>query len=205
LVLAKQNNEYREFFSREFIAYDPSTIDELPLLDKLKWKVSHNSITLTSADCWPVGCTADHRISGRDIFANDTEINIPLNQIEELNVPIITDSRKAQTSIQRQVRSRDFRLIEQSKGLIAFRPTLGGRWSGGVRGEIEHVYRHLKKPFYVIKGHFDGDLDEGTTLGWEYGSQYWGTFDLSTPEKRNEAFQAAKRALIKNIDDMARE
>jgi hypothetical protein len=33
--LQQQNAEYRRFFTREFIAYDPSTIDEWPLLDKV--------------------------------------------------------------------------------------------------------------------------------------------------------------------------
>jgi hypothetical protein len=202
--LLEQNHEYREFFGKYFVAYDPGTIDEMPLVLKLKDRGPETSVVLRSEDRWPLVCDAAMRLAGWDKLAELGQFELPAAEVRELSAPTTSDSRKFQTSIERQVRSRDFRLIEQSDGLIAYRPTFSGRWSASVRIEIDHVHRHLKRPFYVIKGRHDGELDEGVTLGWEFESAHWGEFDLSTPEKRNEAFETAKIALTRQIEDMRR-
>lgn len=202
--LQAQNLEYRKYFGDRFIAFDPGTIDEVPLISHLSGSADNPSIKLKHTDCWPQVCEPKARLAGHDVLADAGELEIKSQQVRELIVPVISDRKSFQTSIGRQVRSRDFRLIEQSKGLVAYRPTLGGRWSGSVLREIEHVYRHLRRPFYVIKGCHDGNLDEGLALGWEYGSNCWGEFDLSTQEKRLAAFETAGRMLSKNISDMDR-
>jgi hypothetical protein len=195
--LQSQTLEYRKAFGLDFVAYDPGTIDEMPIVSRHFNASTAETIKVTHADSWPQVCDPAGRLAGCDVLADKNEIELNAGQIRELRAPIISDHRQFQTSLERQVRSRDFRLIEQSKGLIAYRPTLGGRWSGAVRDEIDHVYRHQKKPFYVIKGLHDGKLDEG--------SKCWGEFDLSTPEKRQQAFALAKDELLKSIADSDRE
>jgi hypothetical protein len=117
--LQQQNAEYRHFFTREFIAYDPSTIDEWPLLDKVVPSADTQLITLTPNDCWPLVCEPEMRIAGRDVTANVGRLEIPADQVKELKVPTAGDQQRFWTSIHRQTRSRDFRLIEQADGLVA--------------------------------------------------------------------------------------
>lgn len=203
--LQRQNQEYRTFFTEEFIAYDPSTIDEVPLVDKATQAGDQTSVKLLPSDCWPLICEPAARMAGGDLLCEKGELEIATSEIRELRVPNAGDRDAFWTSINRQVRSRDFRLIEQSHGLVAYRPTLGGRWSTGVRQEIDYVYRHLKKPFYVIKDKHDAPLDEGQALGWEYGRECWGEWDLSSQANRQKAFETATDMLKKNIHDRARD
>jgi hypothetical protein len=200
-----QNDEFRRFFSQEFVAYDPSTIDEIPLLAKAEVPGTGNTIRITEDDFWPYVCEPEKRLAGRDAFRDARDlggIEIDVEEIKELSVARISDYNTRWSTIRRQVRSRDFRLIDQSLGLVAYRPTLGGRWSEGVFSEIDHVYRHLRRPFFVIKDRNDGPLDRQSTLHWEFGPNYFKEWDLSIAEQRREAFIHARTTLMKRIEDM---
>jgi hypothetical protein len=195
---------FRQSFSSRFVAYDPSTIDEVPLIAEVATLPEAGKVSIDPRDRWPLTCEPQHRLAGRDVFSSaDDRIEILASQIRELLIPGTQAAKK--TSIERQIRSRDFRLIEQSQGLVAYRPTMGGRWSGSVLKEIEHV-RRLKRPFFVIKdATYDGPLDEGSALGWEYGDQHWGKWDLSNANNRTEAFKIASERLSEQIRDSARQ
>lgn len=198
--LKLQNKEFREFFNNAFISYDPSTIDEIPLVVKGE-KSNSDSITIGPEDFWEAVCAPEDRLAGRDIFDELGSIEIPVAEIKALAVTRLSDKDRKGTSIKRQVRSRDLRLIDQADGLIAYRPTLGGPWSDGVYQEVDHVNRHLHRPFFVIKDKRDGPLDQGGTLKWEYGPGYWAEFDLSTSANRRVAFEYAEEKLCESIEN----
>jgi hypothetical protein len=202
--LATQVDEFRRFFSARFVAYDPGTIDEMPLIyraDAAK-EESGEEFSVSLDDFFSEICPPALRLSGGDILSERELLPIPKKEVEELRVSPQSGDYRHSTSIQRQVRSRDFRLIEQSQALIAYRPTLGGRWSRGMYEEILHVSHHLHKPFFIIKDKKDSILQEESTLGRGWGPEHLIERDLSKVEYRLQAFEEAAKILTSQVENV---
>lgn len=197
--LKDQNLHFRNYFGNAFVTYDPSTIDEIPILVKAR-NTQNETISIGPNDFWPARCSAQDRLAGRDIVEELGTVEIPVSEINELSVGRIGDRDKSWSSIERQVRSRDFRLIDQADGLVAYRPTLGGRWSKGVLAEVNHTRDVLRRPFFLIRDTTDGSVDLDGTLDRESGPRFFGEWDLSTPENREIAFEFAAEELRKQIE-----
>ena len=198
-----QNLEFREYFSNSFVAYDPSTIDENPLIVK-GMNAEDETISISAQEFWPGICEAKDRLAGRDIFEEIGEIQIPASEVKELEVTRMSDRKRRWSSVERQIRSRDFRLIEQANGLVAYRPTVGGTWSKGVKAEVDYVQQVLRRPFFIIKDKRDGPIDPEGTLEREGGPNIYGEWDLSTTDNRGIAFEHAAMELCEQIESLKR-
>lgn len=200
--LKKQNLHFRDYFGNDFVTYDPSAIDEIPILVKGRnaQKEESETISIGPDDFWPARCLPQDRLAGKDIVEELGTVEIPVSEIKELSVTRISDTSKSWSSIERQVRSRDFRLIDQADGLVAYRPTLGGRWSKGVLAEVNHTRDVLRRPFFLIRDTTDGSVDLGGTLDPEGGPRFFWEGNLSTPENRETAFELAAEELRRQIE-----
>lgn len=200
--LATQNLEFRSFFSNKCIAYDPGTIDEGPLLSKAQNRHRGN-IAITRKDSWPLLCEPSLRLAGEETLPEQPSVKIPVKEIRDLQVPTEEAGKPGiQSTIGRQVRSRDLRLIEQSDGTIAYRPTLGGRWSTGVKVEYEHCMM-LNKPFFGILDTSDASPTRASMMEREPANDF-GRWDLSQSSERQKAFQTAYDRIAHQIEEAAR-
>jgi hypothetical protein len=204
--LVEQNQEFRYFFADHgsFIVFDPSTIDELPLTAKFNRNQAQTEITITRDDCWPPLCRPEMRFAAGETLPSNPAISVPAREIRELIPMEDGEAGDFHTSVGRQVRSRDLRLVEQSEGLIAYRPTLGGRWSTGVEVEINHaIGMDPVRAFFVISDNTDGDIGKKSDMAREMvkGRDY-DSWNLSDPAERRKAFEYAARKIVEQIDEI---
>jgi len=129
---------HRTNLHNKFVVFDPLSIDERLLYFKYEqWKKCNpqpSTISILRGDRWPMP---------------SKEFNFPLlagpNQypeiIEDINPLEIKEVIEAQggSEVDGQVVWRDYRLIDQTHCLAAFRPSYGGYLSGGVNAEIAYA------------------------------------------------------------------
>jgi len=138
-------NEYRKRLNESFTVFDPSTIDELLVVDKSK-RMDEEIQEMKSS-----GFIAEER-NGYALLKRlpvDFNIDDP-NRLEE-HGSHMDDFIQFKDLIKRQIVQRDFRLVNQSTGVTAYRPYWGGKMapSGGVDREmIEAITKN--KPTYVV-------------------------------------------------------
>lgn len=147
-----QNSAFREYFSEHFVSFDPSTIDELPMFHKAKDStdptIMINRADLKSGgDLWP---SCANRLSPTDASA----IELRTDHVREVLGAFATGAKVTTGLIDSYVRSRDFLLVDQSDGIVIFRPTISGEWSSGTSAEIQRA-RARSMPIAVIADHAD--------------------------------------------------
>jgi hypothetical protein len=108
--------------------FDPVTIDELALKIALEKSKARNEelVSLQSEMRWPLD--SDEKM----VREPDWPIDVPKQEIEEV-LPDINNN----------IRARDFKLIDNSRLTIAYRPYFGGE-SKGVRQEMEYTVQQGK-------------------------------------------------------------
>jgi adenylate kinase len=116
----KQIDDFRMRLHKYFCVFDPATIDERVYQLALK-KQEKGTIEIQETDRWPLPkgfslCKEDK---------SDYPIRIPVDQLKEVV-----------EEVDNNIRFRDYRMISQSKSLVAFRPNFGKRPSRGVTAEI---------------------------------------------------------------------
>lgn len=134
------------------VLFEPTTIDEAII--ERKW-VKDGSTIIGRDDRWPVEYDED-------------EYPIMLNK-DEVNEVVARNPVTKRSLIQDQIMKRDFRYIEQSDMVIAYRPNYGGSLSKGVYSEVT-VAVHMGKPVYVLWPREDGDVAENP---FEYVHEYF--------------------------------
>ncbi len=128
------------------VAFDPLTIDELPLLYQIprfrrNTRVPYDASNPTHR--WPVLDQGSILASDEDL-SPEYPIRIPLRELKD-----------ARNAIDAQVRNRDIRLVDQAHFLVVYRPTLSGKaeLSTGVHTEVERALT-TGRPiiWYIRKG-----------------------------------------------------
>jgi len=99
---------------------------------------------------------------------DDSEYPIELREDEVMEVTARNPVTR-RSLIQDQIMRRDFRYIEQSDMVIAYRPRYGGTLSRGVFSEVT-IAVNMGKPVYVYWPPEDGDIAENP---FEYVHEYF--------------------------------
>ncbi len=192
--LLAQNLEFRRAIEDEFAVFDPTGIDELPLgfLAARKSAKSAEDVEISRDKLWP-GTYPDLWLAS----SSDEIASIPAHEIAEVCNEVRSETK---TLVEAQLRVRDYRLIDQSNALIAYRPSISGlskgeklRVSKGCEEEIGHVARSprdLKKPFAIIKDPTDGELSQGA-LNYGYKHALVAGHSLNTADGRRAAIAEA--------------
>jgi hypothetical protein len=109
-------------------------------------------IGLGEACFWPLGYDEEGTLRD-DLQAVD--IRVSHKELEE----VATHIGGSSSEIERQVRSRDYRLIDQSDVVVIYRPTYNKKaWSEGTRHEYEYALRNQKLALVVRDPREDGSL-----------------------------------------------
>lgn len=142
-------NDFKNKLNDKYTIFDPSTIDELLIKEKLNMKDDEKK--LIQKNKMMVEETADHillkRLYGDYSRATELPKFLKVNHIVELK-----------DAISKHIELRDYRLIDQSQGVVAYRPFWGASPdpSGGVDAELGHAIATGKAPL-VFHPKDDGD------------------------------------------------
>lgn len=196
------NKEFRIAVQERLVIFDPSTIDELPMVmldDRpgLPAWFPWLSYPLDESSLWP-------RIGSPDeLVAADRPgpWRIPHSELVTLRATGADEDPVRGSIVAKHVRSRDLTLVTQADGVIVYRPTLSGRWSASVEEEVRHASDYLRCPFYIIRDRGDPDVNIGRdgVLDYKIPASNWGVWDLSKPESRQLAFKTATDYIIQEI------
>ncbi len=145
-------NEFARRLRGIVVLFEPTTIDELII--ERNWTNGRRTI-IDRGDRWPVD-------------NDDSEYPIKLREDEVMEV-ITRNPVTKRSLIQDQVMRRDFRYIEQSDMVIAYRPKYGGTLSMGVSSEVT-IAVNMGKPVYVYWPPEDGDIANNP---FEYVHEYF--------------------------------
>jgi len=111
-------------------------------------------ISLLKGDRWPT--------EGEDTLCGDDPVdieNLSLKEIAEITSGGIAGAEKQFSEIDRQIQSRDYRLIEQADYVVVYRPTLNkDRWSTGTFSEANYAH-FVGREVFVIRDRKDTPLN----------------------------------------------
>lgn len=155
-------DSHRKYLHDRYVTFDPLTIDEYVLSDKYyKWIENGSKpskIAMNSEDRWQVRSDAcDLPLLSEGIDYPD-EVLVEPEEIEE--VAYETDE------LMNHVEWRDYRLIEQSHCLAAYRPKYKGIVSRGSSAEVDYAQMSVK-PMYLYWKH----LEDGRTVPFGSGGK----------------------------------
>lgn len=126
--------------------FDPVTIDDLILIHALNQSASGETVIVRDADRWeltdpPLLC------DDRARFHDGSDRQFSRAEVEEVTV-----------DLNRQVETRDFRLIEDSNAIVAYRPHWGGIPSRGVTAELRFAQDRGRRIFIYSPTRDDAPL-----------------------------------------------
>jgi adenylate kinase len=149
-------NEFAKMLRNVVVLFEPTTIDELII--ERNWLNGRGAI-INKEDRWPT-----------DNDDCDYPIRLKEDEVAEVSSRNPVTRRSL---IQDQVMRRDFRYIEQSDMVVAYRPRYGGTLSRGVFSEVT-IAVNMGKPVYVYWPPEDGDIAENP---FEYVHEYFSSVD----------------------------
>ena len=131
-------DEFRMNLHSQFTVFDPLTIDERILSNAYaNGEDGSGNVYLDNALRWPTG------------FSGDYEAMIPPeDKVDSFHVPA-AQIAEAIKDIDRQIEARDFRLIEQSQAVAAFRPNFRRHFSRGVNAELQYASQTIGIPVHL--------------------------------------------------------
>jgi len=147
-------NRFREFLHDRFTVFDPVTIDERPmqLLLGQPDRNDEDKLTLPADAWWPT--------QGNNSLGGEGLIEIPDLLVSDVK-EIATEIGHESSEIDRQIRSRDFRLIDQADCVVVYRPTYcKERWSMGTHSEMLYAQDTGKRVFVICDPDADGPLNK---------------------------------------------
>lgn len=159
-----RNNAHRLGVETGTTVFDPVTIDELALRPALARPPDGGDVILKSADRWPlepVGSVAEDPTWPMRIPASEVREVLPGGERGN------GTAGRAAGDVENQIRSRDYRLVEDSHFLAAYRPVFNLKKSEGVDAEIRHAKEFGRK---VVAYHPPQDADEGKAAYNPFGS-----------------------------------
>ncbi len=131
---------------------------------------------------------------------SEKPMDIPSLSYQEVRgITIGGDSDDEHSELERQVRLRDLRLIDQSDCVITFRPTRGkDRWSDGTAAEAQYAL-DTRKRLFVIRDATDAPLRSppfGQDLPEHNRIE---ESDLDRPDKRASVFQKVENIVRQRV------
>lgn len=143
-------NRFREALNSAFTVFDPVSIDEKPLQPLVEDESikDDEKVTFPAKAWWPT--------TGEDTLCGENP-----SDVADLSVGEIREIGTGQddSEIDRQVRSRDYRLIDQSDYVVIYRPTYErDRWSTGTDHEARYAWDRGKRAFIIRDPDVDGAL-----------------------------------------------
>lgn len=147
-------NAARRKLHEAFTVFDPVTIDERILRGKMEQTdPPPDTISIALADRWPLAwseCAMDP--------SDSYPIEIPTEEVAALGAQF--GDRWYWQDIDDNIRWRDFALINQSQGVLAYRPRFGDQDpSRGVTRELNYALDVRLIPGHVYSPAEDGDFD----------------------------------------------
>ncbi len=181
--LAKEIDKHRERIHKQFVVFDPLTIDDRILINTIPpTTFTETTHGIQMGLRWPCGLShlgEDYKPlieDGTDFFP----LTVDVSETRDLAKPV--ERISIRNVIDAQITNRDFRYIDQSDVVSAYRPRLNGKESGGVAAEKTYASGVAEKP--VVEYSTKTDL-----VG--FGSRPFST-DLSGPViSELDAFYAA--------------
>jgi len=161
-------NHVVEMMSDHFAAFNPLTIDEMPLNFLYRQALERSEVDGSPlSDEIPFPSQLRWSTPGNDKLITDPRVDIPALKMSDLrDVSSVSDQEK-RSIIGRQVEARDYRLIDQSDCVVIYRPTSPPdyNWSRGTRMEYNHAigaaeYRAFTRIFVIKDKDVDGPLGE---------------------------------------------
>lgn len=162
--LMREINSFRDFMEEEFAVFDPVCIDERPL----KFKGDHPApadggpVKFAENDFWPFDTAQIEKMLSNEVLSGDISLSwIEIQEvIREKNHSEIA-SAKIGGPIDAQIRRRDYRLIDQSDGVLIYRPTYQQKkWSrGGTNSEYAYAVKQGKPVVIIVDRLEDGDVN----------------------------------------------
>lgn len=174
-------------------------IDLAPELERsIKAHVGVNQsdeIVLRAANMWPgIECET---LSGDD----PTDARLSLNEVEE----IATEIGEEGSEIDRQIRSRDYRMIDQADYIIVYRPTYCRKeWSGGTYHEVLYARAVGKRSIIIRDPESDGPLaDPPFGLDLPPRDVFDKVRNLDLPENQAQVLSAVADDIAESAKDLA--
>jgi len=134
-ALRDEIETHRRRLHKKYTVFDPLTIDDRVLVNGLPGRPRTKNLRVSADARWPSDLSdlgqyyASLVAEDRSVFP----IDVNKQEAQYLNEPLERNSHRS--PIDTQIRSRDFRYIEQSDVMAAYRPRLNGHESFGVAAE----------------------------------------------------------------------
>lgn len=151
-------DNFRKMLHKNFVVFDPLTIDELPLERLLKeYRRQHPRTNLANVF---LDLPAKYRwpILKPVLYSED---NYSVKRLNALEIYEIVSKEKCKKSeVERSVQLRDFRFIDQADCVVVYRPLYkSGEPSRGVTGETIYAQDNAFREVYFIHNFAeDGDI-----------------------------------------------
>jgi len=151
--------EFRLRLSEHAVVFEPATIDEI-FLEELAQQAREANIQINKTMHWPITLSEERQRGWESLYP----IEISANELRSVTEMIRGPNGEERASLVRmQTSSRDFRYIDQSGILVAYRPTFGGEMHKGMLVEMIHASERLK-PVLAYVPEEDPRLSEAVVL-----------------------------------------
>ena len=157
-ALRSEIERHRRYVHRKYAVFDPLTIDDRVLVNRLGRCRGKTSLRIRASDRWPCDLS-DLGETYRCLVPEDPSVfpvAVGLAEARELNSPV--EQRSGRSLIDAQITQRDFRYIDQADVMAAYRPRLRGHESGGVAAEKTYAAGSGRTP--VVEYTTQEDVNE---------------------------------------------
>lgn len=141
-------DNFRYALHEKFSVFDPVTIDDRVLQNPFESEKKRQEVrgkkwyTVRPRERWYI--PAEKTLCGEDTKGIP---KISIHDMREVAVPAHSGEKSA---IDRQITTRDLRLIDQADVIVIYRPQYGGKgWSGGTLVESNYAQRTGKRVFLI--------------------------------------------------------
>lgn len=162
-------NQFRKIMHEKFCVFDPLTIDDKMSQNKYnelkkQGKISEDAlIVLDGSERWDLG--SEFSLIGDYLSESEKKsifpIEIKASELQEISEKKKTEQGEDPSVIDSHIRERDFRLIDQSDTMVAFRPNISGTISDGVAEEANYISQVNPKNWFYLWPKEDGDIESG--------------------------------------------
>lgn len=161
-------NNFRKKMHEKFCIFDPLVMDDRLVQNKYEEWVKNgkkgDELILEQKDRWDIG--SDFSLVSDTLTQSGKEpiypIKIKITEIQDIVEKKKSESGEDRSVIDNHIRERDFRLIDQSDTMVAFRPKISGEITDGVASEANYISQvNPKDWFYVWNDKEDGPSDSG--------------------------------------------
>jgi len=151
-------DNFRKALHKNFVVFDPLTIDELPLEKLLREHQSQHPKTNLANTFLDLEATYRWPLLKPVLYS---ENHYPIKQLKGLEIfEVVSKERGKRSEVERSIQLRDFRLIDQADYMVVYRPQYKtGEPSGGVTSETVYALNNaLREVHFIHNFAEDGDI-----------------------------------------------